>query len=536
MLHTTLAGHAGKQKIIRYDFAKLINVGPFLTLFAKGTVFNIDRTIFLNMTKYIIIFGIAMLNMILLDDESLSEFSEKSLPAFEVSTGNLQRFCPFLFGLFVSTMLGRWWALRTQGVGSVADHIVNVSCFLTANAARRLPRKSDWDLFRVEHNKVIRFGMASLSCLAWESRGGGRLEDLVKLGFVSESEKEHLENCSPHTRAEVLWCWMGCIASELMEMVKLPAPNLNMLFNDLNAGLDGVHAVHQYLGTQLPFPYVHMICLLVDIHNIVVAITSGLKFGAAYSQGLAFDCVIEALQLVIVPTMYQGLLQICMFLSDPMGDDFIDFPILEYQLQVQEACQSMVETTRKICEERWAEQRGPLPHASILKTLPPITSVYKDDGASSKGASQAKIVASSGKAEQESQLQLASMPLGNRNLSHLQFFEQLSGWLEGLQNNIAKIPPMPNMKGSATTQQRSLELTMTNTVQNQTVQESTTKTFTATQSSPAPFQQGGAFQKQEIAQQALVLPVVQKQSSQNGAPGLLMPCCEVTKAQTVQRH
>eukprot|EP00930_Biecheleria_cincta_P047100 TRINITY_DN32588_c0_g1_i1.p1 TRINITY_DN32588_c0_g1~~TRINITY_DN32588_c0_g1_i1.p1 ORF type:complete len:562 (-),score=99.74 TRINITY_DN32588_c0_g1_i1:212-1897(-) len=521
VLHTTIRGYSGKEKIIKYNFQKLINLGPFLTLFWRGTVFNLDRTLLFNMLKYVAVFFFCMLSLIFNDD--IEDFKSNAMPSFESATSNLQKFCPFLFGLFVSTILARWWSLRSQGVGAVADHICNISCFMTAAASRRLVSAEDWGLFEEQHAKVVRYGLASLSCLAKESRGPhAPLDELVEIGLLDEGEKVLIEKCPPHSRAEALWCWMTCISTETMEMVKMPPPNMNIMFNDLNSGMDGVHTVHQYLGTQLPFPYVHMITFLVDIHNIVVAMLSGLKFAIAFREQRATGCVIEVFQLILVPTMYQGLLQICMFLSDPMGDDIIDFPILEYQMAVKDSCLAMLRTTRTMCESRWADSRSPLPNATIVNKLPAPPAIAQEPQAASPekqaplpgpdhekaGAAAApslghdqmlSLVPMTG-AQQEMQLALAAKHTGSMKAARapanaMHFFEQLSGWLKEVQRNIARIPPMPRVQN--TEQKKQLELTMTTSVVN-----------------------GSRSNGQPMEVQA---------QSQHQAPGVFMPCCTVSK-------
>jgi len=254
--------------------------------------------------------------------------------------------------------------------------MTNLSCFLTANAVRRLPNPEDWKLFKTVHLRIVRYGLASLSCIAKESRGStASLDDLVKLGLLTEEEKVLMESVNPYSRAEALWCWISALSAELMEMVKLPPPNMNMLYTHIRNGIKGVHTIHQYLLTQLPFPYVHMITLLVNVHNSVVAIVAGLKFAIALRGDRWVECALEILQLLIVPTMYQGLLQICMFLSDPFGEDIIDFPILEYIVEVSEASKAMETTSRAMYAERWRTQASPLPNASLINKLPPPATV-----------------------------------------------------------------------------------------------------------------------------------------------------------------
>lgn len=265
-----------------------------------------------------------------------------------------------------------------------------------------------------------------------------------------------------------------------------------------------------------------MITFLVDIHNIVVAMLAGLKFAIAWRANRPSGCVIEVFQLILVPTMYQGLLQICMFLSDPMGDDIIDFPILEYQITVKESCLSMLRTTRSMCESRWANSRSPLPNAIILNKLPAPPTILQGPQATSPeklapqpgpeyqkvgvaaapllGHDQMLSLVPMNAAQQEMQLNVAAKQTGSMKAARapanaMHFFEQLAGWLKEVQHNIARIPPMPRVR--QTEQKKQLELTMTTSVR------------TGSLSNVQPME-------------------VQPQSQQQ-APGVFMPCCTVSK-------
>merc|ERR1712110_336257 len=70
----------------------------------------------------------------------------------------------------------------------------------------------------------------------------------------------------------------------------------------------------------------------------------------------------------MVPLLYQGLLQVTVFVSDPLGEDIIDFPIVEYQLEMAESCLSQL-GTRRLHQLRIKEGLSPLPHAEILHSL-----------------------------------------------------------------------------------------------------------------------------------------------------------------------
>eukprot|EP00931_Biecheleriopsis_adriatica_P045152 TRINITY_DN25881_c0_g1_i1.p1 TRINITY_DN25881_c0_g1~~TRINITY_DN25881_c0_g1_i1.p1 ORF type:complete len:576 (-),score=114.77 TRINITY_DN25881_c0_g1_i1:43-1704(-) len=486
-LHTTIVGLSGSLKIVHYSFRKLINRGPFVSLLVKGTVFNLDKSIWINMAKHFVIFAVFAVYVWFLGGD-LDAFVENSYPTVNRFVEKMQMFCPFLFGLFVSTSLSRWWALRSNGIGNAADYITNLSCFLTANAARRLVDEADWLLFKRVHGRIVRYGLAGLSCIAKESRGKtGSIDDLVELGLLVEADKVLLESVEPHARAETLWCWMSVLAAEAMEMVKLPSPNMNTLYVDIRDGMEGVHCIHQFLQTQLPFPYVHMITLLVNVHNIVVAAVAGLKFSVALQSARPAECIAQILQALIVPTMYQGLIQICMFLSDPFGDDIIDFPILEYIVEVSENTNAIVNTTRTLYQNRWGSGLSPMANSSLIRKLPKgevvnasalqraAQETEKPTSASVeavqpapasaealKGGSQPmdlqaallselNVLAQTHSISSEVQQTVLKAALQEFSVSpSSKSLEQLGRWLIDVQQHIAKIPPMPKLdfKGS----------------------------------------------------------------------------------------
>eukprot|EP00933_Yihiella_yeosuensis_P060075 TRINITY_DN6205_c0_g1_i2.p1 TRINITY_DN6205_c0_g1~~TRINITY_DN6205_c0_g1_i2.p1 ORF type:complete len:447 (+),score=90.60 TRINITY_DN6205_c0_g1_i2:43-1341(+) len=220
--------------------------------------------------------------------------------------------------------------------------------------------------------------MASLSAIAKEDQPIDDIDDLVEQGYLTEEEKHVLKRFRQDDRAHVLWCWITSLASETLEMLKVPPPNINMLYHQIRIGLNGIHVIHQHVKTQLPFPYVHMITLLVNIHNVSMAVVAGIKVSIAVKQGMALTAFIELIQVIIVPTMYEGLLLICMFISDPFGDDIIDFPVMEMQMESNDACMAFLTTARELYKERRSRAVSPLPQASFIEKLPPLESVLSE--------------------------------------------------------------------------------------------------------------------------------------------------------------
>jgi len=366
---TTLLNVAGKTKIISYDFPKMVKYSAICTMFIRGTLFNLDKAIYQCMLFYILSCAAAAVGLQFNDD--IPDFEAKSLPTIVDVSTNIQRLCPFLFGLFTSIVLSRWWTLRTMGVGAMDDHLINISGLLIGFACRILPRQEDWELFRSIHSKIVKYGLSSLNCIAMESRGGvtdQSLQKLVESGMLNAEEKAILLKCPQQSVA--LWSWISALASECLEMMKIAAPNHNMLFQEVRMGILGIHCVHEHINTQLPFPYVHMIVLLVNLNNVVMSVVAGLKCSCAVNRGEYVGASLEILQIFLVPLLYQALLQVAVFLCDPLGDDIIDFPILNFQLEVIDACAGQL-SARDLYDHRRREKRSPLPNAHVETSLGP---------------------------------------------------------------------------------------------------------------------------------------------------------------------
>lgn len=376
-LTTKHQGSAGNFKITHYDFNKLVRVSALATVLCKGTVFNLDSAIHFAMLAYTLVFAMAWSGLYMLGDPE--RFEVQSLPVILEISYDLQRFCPFVFGLFTSIMLQRWWAMRTDALGAIGDHCINVSGILASVAARVLVSTDDWEAFKLYHGRVVKYGLASMSCIVMESRRidamkgcdettheAHRLEKLTQLGLLTEFERSLLEksNCT----ATCLWSWIQALSVEALEAMKVPPPNVNMLYQEVRHGMAGIHHAHQYLSSQMPFPYVHMITLLVNVNSLVICVVAGVQCAVGSSRGEIAVCVCNFIKIYMLPVLFQALLQICVFLSDPFGDDIIDFPIRQFQKDVSQACEDHL-FLRDLYENRWLNKESLPPKLTFMKEL-----------------------------------------------------------------------------------------------------------------------------------------------------------------------
>merc|ERR1719265_236158 len=117
------------------------------------------------------------------------------------------------------------------------------------------------------------------------ARGETDLGHLVEQGLLDEEEKKVCEETALFQRASMMWVWILRICGEGFDAAKLPPPRYNAIMAKAMQARDGIQTIHTYLDTQLPFAYVHLITLLVNLQNVVFAIKCGLVSAVAYSSG-----------------------------------------------------------------------------------------------------------------------------------------------------------------------------------------------------------------------------------------------------------
>merc|ERR1719440_786937 len=187
--------------------------------------------------------------------------------------------------------------------------------------------------------------MASIFLLVKAARGLEDDTDLPKKGILSEDEVDRLQGISPDGRAMVMWAWIMRICQETFEAARGPrphAPKLMLIFNQCLSARNGIQTIHTYLKTQLPFAYVHLLTLLVNVNNLVVSIKCGAVFIVALANDDHQTMGYQFLMLMLVPVLYHGLLSISYVIQDPFGEDVLDFPIAAFVEYVAQCCDAAI--------------------------------------------------------------------------------------------------------------------------------------------------------------------------------------------------
>jgi len=355
--YATLAfGHAGKPKVLWYDQALLVKRGAIITAFrAKGTIFTMDASIPVIILIYICIAAAAFCGV---RYASKMEFETDKL---EKVSDYLNRFIPFILGLYVTLSVERWWALRTEGIGKVLDAAQNIA-FSTATL---LPGPD----FAPYEDQLLKYALSSVSLIVNMCRGGASIDVLgpKRDNLLTAEEVEILSTIPYRAQATVMWTWILLVATKVMEEHAIPPSKQRDINAEVIKARDGIEKIMTYMQSQLPFAYVHLVTLLVNLNNIIMALKCGVVAAGQAQEGNYLYAGSQLIFLVVVPLLYQGLLTVAFIIADPFGEDLLDFPIMAYQEYANEASVAITHFTHQCpaLAKKWA----PPPSASRLALI-----------------------------------------------------------------------------------------------------------------------------------------------------------------------
>jgi len=318
---TEVLGRDGHPKILRYDMKALVKYSALGTLFCNGTVFTVDHTALINvLIMVILMWAVAVLSVQFNDLSKLQSLNLKPLQALSLQ---INSFVPFCLAYYVALSLNRWWALRVAALGKVFDSFANVSMLVSCE----LSDKKWIDL----RNQVAKYGIASIELLVQAARDKENIQALLDMDVLTPPEVEAVKKKTYiWQRPMMMWAWIMRICLASLDHNKSPPPVAAQTITHCLNAREGMATINAYLDTQLPFAYVHLITLLVNLQNLVFAILSGITIAVAYADGNVAVIIQQSVSCMLVTLIYQALLQITYMVLDPFGDDVLDFPIKAY--------------------------------------------------------------------------------------------------------------------------------------------------------------------------------------------------------------
>lgn len=246
----------------------------------------------------------------------------------------------FLLSFYTSITVTRWWAMRAGGVGAIKAATVDLQMLLYQCVTREEQVLS----------AVRRYGRASLLLIfLWRRQEIDNMkEHMTKHEILNESECDQLLKWK-HCYHETIWAWQTGIVTRLHRQGKIKSDQMyGLLLQKCLDGRSAAQLVHTHLAVRVPMQYVHLLGLLVKMHNMVLAVIMGLLFGAAFRNGHYILCIQLFGRTLILPFLFNAILLINCDLSDPFETGTADFPGEIYQEALDKDCVGILGATQNM--------------------------------------------------------------------------------------------------------------------------------------------------------------------------------------------
>jgi len=240
----------------------------------------------------------------------------------------------FLLSFYTSICVARWWTIRAEGVGGIKKATVELELY-----TRQFVTQDEKIL-----SAIRRYARASLVLIAlWRRNQLKEMKShLVSHDILTNEEADLLMKWN-HCLHETIWGWQGALIAMLSKEGKIPNQNLLcFLLERVSEGRTAVQCIHTHLAVRVPLPYVHLLGVLVKMHNSILAIIMGILFGAAVRDGRTIICVQLFARTLILPFLFNAILLINTELSDPFDGGVAGFPVSVYEKALENDSKGML--------------------------------------------------------------------------------------------------------------------------------------------------------------------------------------------------
>jgi len=246
----------------------------------------------------------------------------------------------FLLTFYTSMAVSRWWTIRTGGVGGIKAATVELELYIC-----QLVTQDEQVL-----SAIRRYGRTSLMLVfLWRRDQLSTMKQrLVQRDLLTNEECDQLLKWN-HCLHETIWAWQTGIVTMLYKEGKIKSDQLfNLLLERCSQGRAAVQLVHTHLAVRIPMQYVHLLGLLVKMHNTVLAMIMGILFGAAVRNNETIICLQCFARTLVLPFLFNAILLINAELSDPFEGSTTDFPGSAYEKTLDKDCQGLVSATQNM--------------------------------------------------------------------------------------------------------------------------------------------------------------------------------------------
>lgn len=329
-------------QILHYDSGRLVNLGVFDTL--TGTVL-LSYGLWMKMGCLSIIFTIGAV---------VTEYGMKpdkiDRDSLQNMLSGLEALLAFFAGLYVQQVLDRWWCIRSEGIGGVCNAVTDLSLTI-AGLTHGMTNKE-----RNLRSIIVRYGLLAHALIYARAqdktteRGTPAEEEawaeFRERGLVTKDEMKILRPLK--RQSEAVWGWIiSYLHKSIVEDKILPEDRLEHFTEICREGRAASSLVSLHLECQLPLPYVHLIALVINLYQVVLALAMGIICAASFDQEDDQRLILSVIVFVLYCVIYQGILETADKMVNPLGEDDIDFPQLFIHLNMQDECKAIFETSTR---------------------------------------------------------------------------------------------------------------------------------------------------------------------------------------------
>lgn len=289
------------------------------------------------------------------DEPSVRRFVSEQEGKMRVFAMIMTGLISFLLSFYTGITVARWWTMRTAGVGGIKAATVDLELILRQSVTcRDEEKKEDKEKKEKVLSAVRRYGQASLLLIFMWRRGQTKddaelKQMLLDRNLLDEKECENLLQWNKHCLHETIWAWQAAIVNKLYQDGEIKSDQLYaMLLKKCLDGRQAVQVCHTHLAVRVPMQYVHLLGLLVKMHNVVVTVIMAVLFGAAVRNKQTILCIQLFARICILPFLFNAILLINCDLADPFNGGESDFPGDIYQANIGKDCQGMIGATDNV--------------------------------------------------------------------------------------------------------------------------------------------------------------------------------------------
>lgn len=277
---------------------------------------------------------------------------------FEHLEDALHGIITFLLGLFLSTVYNRWASLFSGPYGRVWGAITGISFY--GNQYIKGPNKSKILL------QNLRWGLLSHALIWKDGSKENGMQDLVERYLCTRDEAALIEKieqrCPGASRAKIPWSWISesfTRADEqgLLHDGAMTLPEIHAKCSDAMGAIGGIMG---QLNQKLPFPYVHLLTVMVKFNIGIMAVTRGIAIATHVKYGLLDEAItnlhgvmfllIDMLRLIFLPLVYQGCFELHSLMWNPfnraMPNNPVAFPERFYHWKILGESAALMSTPR----------------------------------------------------------------------------------------------------------------------------------------------------------------------------------------------